>query len=160
MKASLKSMLAALPVLLALALPGAWVHAQATPTQPAVLTNAIVNNPIQFDVSPPLRTMQPAALPLDAVDEVRPILRPKQNLSGGSQPAASGASPTSLGDPPVRATIGKNFDGVSNLDCAARLDLWECEHPSTLNLGLSWQLGKGPQRRGPFLRWYMRCPST
>ena len=124
MKASLKCISAALLVLFGFTLLTARVHAQATPTQPTMLTNAIVNNPIQFDVSPPLRAMQPAALPADAVYEVRPILRPKvQNLSGGSQPAVSGASPTSLGDPPVRATIGKNFDGVSNLDCAARTGL-------------------------------------
>jgi hypothetical protein len=120
MKASLKCISAALPVLFGFALLTAGVHAQATPTQATVLTNAIVNNPIQFDVSPPLRVMQPAALPADAVYQLRPFLRPKQNLSGGSQPAVSGASPSSLGDPPVRATIGKNFDGVSNLDCAAR----------------------------------------
>jgi len=68
MKASPKFMLAALAVLLGLALltaSTAW--AQATLTHPAVLTNAIVNNPIQFDVSAPLRAMQLAALPADAV---------------------------------------------------------------------------------------------
>jgi hypothetical protein len=117
MKASPKSMLAALPVLFGLALLGARVHAQATLTQPAVLTNAILNNPIQFDVSQPLRDLPvEAALPAGGVYVMHPPLRPKlQKRIGASQSPVAGplpAAPGSLISATISATIGQSFEGV------------------------------------------------
>ena len=89
----------------------AW--AQGTPTQPGVLTNAVVNTPIQFDVSPPLRDLPAeAALPARGVYVMHPPLRPKlQERIGAGRSAVNGPLPASPG-PLISATIWQSFEGV------------------------------------------------
>jgi len=89
--------------------------AQAISSQPAVLTNAVVNNPIQFDVSAPLSDLPETALPAaGSVYLMQPRLLPKlQTLMGTGQPAPTGGFMGSPG-PLISATIGLNFDGAGN----------------------------------------------
>jgi hypothetical protein len=85
------------------------------PAQHQVLRNAVVNEPIQFDVSLPLRDLPVKALSFGGVQLIDPPLRPKlDKLKAAAQlgtRAASGAFPASPG-PLIDATIGLNFDGV------------------------------------------------
>ncbi len=90
--------------------------AQQRPAQPQVLSNAVVNEPAAFDVSPPLRDL-PVAVPAQGgVHVVHPPLRPKlDKLKAAAQqgrPAVSGLLPSVPG-PLISATIGLNFEGIS-----------------------------------------------
>jgi hypothetical protein len=91
-------------------------RAQRGPAQPQVLSNAAVNEPIQFDVSPPLRDLPTEVLPQGGVQLINPPLRPKLSQlkqaaqqGGTAFSAAPQASPSRPISPP---NIGLNFDGV------------------------------------------------
>ena len=105
----------------------AW--AQQRPTEPEVLSNAVVNEPIQFAVSPPLSdllTKDPAQHGfrlMPAPRKPKP-LKPKLQQLTGAQPSqsapAAGAIQPLIG-PLISATIGLSFEGVgqisNNLNC-------------------------------------------
>jgi hypothetical protein len=92
--------------------------AQATPGQPQVLTNPEVNQPIQFDVSPPLRELA-AEVPLEHALQLAPkVMRPKlRGLMEAAQriqgPVVDGALQTSAG-PAVSTSGGLNILGIGN----------------------------------------------
>jgi hypothetical protein len=90
------------------------VAAQAGP-QPQVLSNAVVNQPLQFDISPPLRDLAAKAPAPQGVRVIRPLLQPKlDKLKAAVQqgePAGGSALAPSAGAP-LSATIGLNFDGI------------------------------------------------
>src|ERR1035437_2335374 len=90
----------------------AW--AQQRPSQPQVLSNAVVNLPIHSDITPPLREMLAQVPAQGGVRVVHPPLRPKlDKLKAAAQqgtPWVSGASPGPL----IGATIGLSFEGVGN----------------------------------------------
>jgi hypothetical protein len=90
------------------------VAAQAGP-QPQVLSNAVVNQPLQFDISPPLRDLAAKAPAPQGVRVIRPHLQPKlDKLKAAVQqgePAGGSALAPSAGAP-LSATIGLNFDGI------------------------------------------------
>ncbi len=88
---------------------------QGTPAQPQVLTNAVVNEPLQFDVSPPLRDLPVEVSPAGGVELMHPPLRPKLlQLEGAAQQGAPGAGGEFAASPGplISATLGLNFDGV------------------------------------------------
>jgi hypothetical protein len=92
--------------------------AQDTPTQPQVLTNPEVNEPLHFDISPPLSEMAEKVPPPQGIHLALPVRYPKlQRLMEAAQRAqglvADGALQTSIG-PLVNATIGLNLLGVGN----------------------------------------------
>jgi hypothetical protein len=93
--------------------------------KPQVLSNAVVNEPIQFDVSPPLAELVTKAPAQQGVRVMHAPMRPKlDKLKAAAQqgtPWVSGALPTS---PvlPISATIGLSFEGAGNtsvLNCPA-----------------------------------------
>lgn len=90
------------------------VAAQAGP-QPQVLSNAVVNQPLQFDISPPLRDLAAKAPAPQGVRVIHRPLQPKlDKLKAAVQqgePAGGSALAASPGAP-LSATIGLNFDGV------------------------------------------------
>jgi hypothetical protein len=93
-----------------------------------VITNAVLNAPVHFDVSPPLSELmsQPAA-PQRGPSVMHPPLRPKLDrlekfAARGASQASNEALPT-MG-PLISATTGLSFQGVgatstSYLDCSA-----------------------------------------
>lgn len=91
---------------------------QQTPAEPEVLSNAVVNEPIQFDVSPQLSEMLAQAAPQGGFRVTHAPRMPKldrlkaaaQQSQGGG---AAGALQPSIGSP-IRATIGLGFEGVGN----------------------------------------------
>lgn len=102
---------------LILAAPSGLRAAQQTPTEPQVLTNAVANEPIQFDVSPPLAELLTEAPPQQGVRLMHAPMKPKlQQLMGAQQSqvaeAASALQP--LIASPISATIGLSFEGVGN----------------------------------------------
>jgi hypothetical protein len=118
--------------------PVAW--AQVTPSQPAVLTNAIVNNPIQFDISPPLRDLPAeAALPSGGMHVMHAALRPKlQKLMTAGQPVPTSPSLASPG-PLISATLGLNFEGAGNasaINCPSVPDNFGTWAPADTNLAV------------------------
>ena len=115
-----KSVITAIPVLSLLALGLLFYPSssspQGAPVGPQVISNAVANQPIAFDVSPPLREMisAPTAAPQGSPALI-PVLRPKlQQLMQASQARAGGGPFQGLAGPFVGATIGLNFDGVGN----------------------------------------------
>ncbi len=78
--------------------------------QVQVLSNAVQNFPVRFDVSPPLRGMmtQPSAVPSSS--RVVPILAPKKPFPSTRPPGPAPEVPV----PAISATLGLNFAGVSN----------------------------------------------
>ena len=107
-------------VLCGLSLMLTWcipASAQRTAGRPAVLTNSVANDPMAFDVSPPLRSLPVQAMALQGTRLMHPPLRPKlQQLKAtaaaqGRAPVR-GAPPSSPG-PLISATIGQQFDGIS-----------------------------------------------
>jgi hypothetical protein len=93
------------------------VSAQQTSTRPQVLSNAVVNEPIQFDTSPPLRDLLTQFPPQQGILVMHPVLRPKldklKQAAGQGVPAVRNALP----EPPgplisTSTTIGLNFDGI------------------------------------------------
>ncbi len=95
----------------------AW--AQQRPSQPEVLSNAVANEPVHFDVSPPLREMvaNAKAPAQGGTHEMEAPLRPKlDQMKAAAQqgiPRVNGALATSPG-PLISATIGLSFEGVGN----------------------------------------------
>jgi hypothetical protein len=115
-----KSVITAIPVLSLLVLGLLFYPSssspQGAPVGPQVISNAVANGPIAFDVSPPLREMinAPAAAPQGSPALI-PVLRPKlQQLMQASPTQAGGGPLQGLAGPFVGATIGLNFDGVGN----------------------------------------------
>jgi hypothetical protein len=92
----------------------AW--GQQAPTHSQVLSNAVVNYPIEADVSPPLSSM--AAAPFSGTPSVAVIPRPLPTKPRAATPAAgrAGALPAAAANPgpPISATIGMTFEGVGN----------------------------------------------
>jgi hypothetical protein len=115
-------------VVLALTVPllAVWCALPAAAqARPQVLSNAVVNQPIHFDVSPPLSEMVKQAGPQTGLHiMVHPPLRPKldkMKAIGDLRPSV--ARPTTISAPLISATLGLNFQGVgisssSPLDCA------------------------------------------
>lgn len=102
--------------------------------QPAVLSNAVVNAPIQFDVSPPLRDLPPQVSPPGGFQLIHPPLRPKLNkLQNAGQQGASAvtpalqASPSRPISPPTRcaqsADLEKEME-VAGLDVMGYDQKW------------------------------------
>ena len=94
----------------------AWT--QQRPNQPQVLSNAVANEPVHFDVSPALREMVAnAKAPQGGTREMDAPLRPKLDLMKAAAqkgvPRVSGALATSPG-PLISATIALSFEGVGN----------------------------------------------
>jgi hypothetical protein len=89
-------------------------RAQETSAQPRVLTDTVVDEPLEFDVSPPLGDL-PVVLSEGGALVIHPLLRPKlQPLEGPVRqgtPPAGGELASSPG-PLISATISLNFDGV------------------------------------------------
>jgi hypothetical protein len=107
-------------VLCGLSLVLTWcvsASAQRTSGRPAVVTNSVANDPIAFDVSPPLRSMPVQAMALQGTRLMHPPLRPKlQQLKAAA--AAQGKAPArgatlSSSGPLISATVGLSFDGIS-----------------------------------------------
>ena len=91
---------------------------QQAPAAPQVLSNAVANEPIHFDVSPPLAELATAAPAQQSVGLMHAPLLPKlQQLTVA--PQSHGAAATSsllqpLIAPLISATIGLSFEGVGN----------------------------------------------
>lgn len=91
--------------------------AQQTPSQPQVLSNAVVNQAIHFDVSPPLAEMAVEAPSQQSVHVMHAPKRPKLQQSTNaqhSQVAAGDGALQPLLSSPVSATLGLSFEGVGN----------------------------------------------
>ena len=94
----------------------AW--AQQKPSQPKVLSNAVVNQPVSFDVSRPLaEVLREAPAPLQSTRLMHRPMQPKvQHLTGAQQSRvaeAAGAVEPLIASP-ISATIGLSFEGVGN----------------------------------------------
>jgi hypothetical protein len=99
------------------ALCGLPVAAQQTPTQPQVLSNAVVNKPMQFDVSRPLAELATEAPAQPGIRLKHAPRQPKlQQLTGVQQnhSAVAAAAPQPVSVPAISATIGLSFEGVGN----------------------------------------------
>jgi hypothetical protein len=88
-----------------------------TPAEPQVLTNAVVNEPMQFDASPQLGELVSEARVQQGVGVglMHKPLQPKQSTGAQQsqiQEAASALQP--LIAPLISATIGLSFEGVGN----------------------------------------------
>jgi hypothetical protein len=95
--------------------------AQQTQTAPQVLSNAVANKPIQFDVSRPLAEMA-AKAPAPQGDRLTHApLQPKLQRLTAAQVSKGAATPSAL-QPligfPISATIGQSFEGVGMNDLA------------------------------------------
>ena len=103
---------------LILAVPsGLQAAPQQTSTEPQVLTNAVANQPIHFDVSPSLGELASKAGSLQTGRSMHKPRQPKMEKfnAAGHQgvPRVSGARSTSS-DPLISATLGLGFEGVGN----------------------------------------------
>jgi hypothetical protein len=108
---------AGLSTLILAALSGLPAAAQQTPTEPKVLSNAVVNEPIQFDVSPPLAELVREAPAQQGFRMMHAPKRPKlQQLKGAQQSQGTGAAAALQPwiAPLISATIGLSFEGVGN----------------------------------------------
>jgi hypothetical protein len=105
-------------MLILAALCGLPAAAQQTPTGPQVLSNAVVNQPIQFDVSPPLtELLREAPAQQGGTYVTHPPMQPKlQQFTGAqlSQGAKAAGALQPLIGPLISATIGLSFEGVGN----------------------------------------------
>jgi len=108
---------AVLSALILTAPSGLQAAPQKTPTEPQVLSNAVANQPIHFDVSPSLGELASKA---GSSQTVRRTHRPRQPKlekfkAAGQQgiPRVGGARPTSSA-PLISATLGLGFEGVGN----------------------------------------------
>ena len=115
-----KSLIKAIPLLSLLVLGLLFYPSrsspQSTPVGPQVISNAVANGPIAFDVSPPLSEMinAPAAAPQGSPALI-PVLRPKLQQLMQASPAQAGGGPfQGFAGPFIGATVGLNFDGVGN----------------------------------------------
>src|ERR1019366_6307352 len=97
----------------------AW--SQQTPSQPHVLSNAVMNEPIHFDVSSPLSGALLTA-PAQQGDRVTHAPRlPKLSKLTAAQQSNVGAAPSvfqPLTGSPISATVGLSFEGVGMNDFA------------------------------------------
>ena len=99
------------------ALCGLPAAAQKTPTQPQVLSNAVVNKPMQFDVSQPLAELATEAPAQPGIRLKHAPRQPKLQQLTGVQPnhsAVAAAALQPLSVPAISATIGLSFEGVGN----------------------------------------------
>jgi hypothetical protein len=99
------------------ALCGFPAAAQQAPTQPQVLSNAVVNKPIQFDVSRPLAELATEAPAQPGIRLKHAPRQPKlQQVTGVQQnhSAVAAAALQPLSVPAISATIGLSFEGVGN----------------------------------------------
>jgi hypothetical protein len=87
-----------------------------TPTEPQVLSNAVANEPMQFDVSPPLAQLLTEAPAQQAVRVTHAPMRPKPQplLAPQSQGVGAASAVQPLIAPLISATIGLSFEGVGN----------------------------------------------
>jgi hypothetical protein len=91
--------------------------AQQAPTQPQVLANAVVNQPMQFDVSPPMAELSRETPAAQGVHLMHAPMLPKlQKLTGAPQSQIEGATAAiqPLNNHHNGATIGLSFEGVGN----------------------------------------------
>src|SRR5438105_15836901 len=104
-----------LSVLILAAIYSIPASAQATPGAPQVISNAVANDPIAFDVSPPLREMAAtAASQVSGFQLIRPVRRPKlQQLKAAAQDrAAFGIAPDMLTGAAFKIRLPVNVYGV------------------------------------------------
>ena len=108
---------AAMPALLLMAPSSLLVASPQSTAAPQVLSNAVANDPVRFDVSPPLTSLMATASALPAVQQAHAPLKPKQQLTGAQiiqgVKAASSFQPStgSL----VSATTRLSFEGVGQV---------------------------------------------
>jgi hypothetical protein len=103
--------------LILVTLCGLPASAQQTPTQPQVLSNAVANEPIQFDVSPPIAALAKEAPAPQGVRMMHAPLHPKlQQMNGAQQNHGAGAAAAlqPLNATLISAAIGLSFEGVGN----------------------------------------------
>ena len=107
---------AVLSALILAALCGLPATAQQTPTKPKVLSNAVVNEPIRFDVSPPLAELVTKAPAQQGVRVVHAPMQPKLERLTSSQRSQGARAAGALQPvaPLISATIGLSFEGVGN----------------------------------------------
>ena len=108
---------AALSALILAAPSGLRAAPHETPPEPQVLSNAVANEPIRFDVSPPLAELVTAAPTQQSVGLVHKPLQPKLSqlmLAPQSQVAETATALQPLISSAVSATIGLSFEGVGN----------------------------------------------
>jgi hypothetical protein len=102
--------------------------------QPQVLSNAVVNEPTHFDVSPPLSQMLTLAPAQPGTYVIHRPLRPKlQQLEAAASQGTPRTSGALLPNPLISATIGLSFEGVGNtsvLNCPSIAGI-EVEPPDT-----------------------------
>src|SRR5271168_589836 len=116
-KTILRFSVAVVSALILAPLCGLPAAAQQTPTQPQVLSNAVVNQPMQFDVSPALAELATEAPASQGVHLMHAPMLPKlQQLTGAKQSdgAQAAAALQPLIAPLISATIGLSFEGVGN----------------------------------------------
>ena len=104
---------------LAITLPAS--AAQQTLTAPKVLSNAVANKPIQFDVSRPLAEMAAKAQALQSDRVTHAPLRPKLSKMTAAQLSKGAATPSALQPligSRISATVGLSFEGVGMADSA------------------------------------------
>jgi hypothetical protein len=97
------------------------VSAQPKPTAPQVLSNAVANKPIQFDLSRPLAEMAAKAPALQGDRLTHAPLQPKLQRLTAAQVSKGAATPSALQPligSPISATIGQSFEGVGMNDLA------------------------------------------
>src|SRR5450755_4225442 len=88
-----------------------------TPTEPQVLSNAVANKPVQFDVSPPLAQLLTAAPAQPGFHVTHAPLLPKlqpSTFAPLSQGTGAAAALQPLVASPNSATVGLSFEGVGN----------------------------------------------
>ena len=106
-----------LSALILAALCGLPAAAQQTLTRPKVLSNAVVNQSIQFDVSRPLAEVVREAPAMQGSRTMHAPKRPKlQQLTSArqSQAGREAAAVQPLIASPISATVGLSFEGVGN----------------------------------------------
>jgi hypothetical protein len=104
---------------LAITLPAS--AAQPTPTAPQLLSNAVANKPIHFDVSPPLAELATKAAAQQGDHLTHAPILPKLSKLTAAQQSKFGAAPSvfqPLTGSPISATIGQSFEGVGMNDNA------------------------------------------
>jgi hypothetical protein len=110
---------AVLSALILAALCSLPAAAQQAPTGPQVLSNGVANEPIHFDVSPPLAELLTEAPAQQGVRLMHAPKMPKlQQLTGAQQSQIAGAGALQPLIAPlvggISATIGLSFEGVGN----------------------------------------------
>jgi hypothetical protein len=110
--------------------------AQQAPAQSLVLTNPQVNEPVHFDISPPIRELASQIPPESGRRLIHPVMLPKGQKLASQAPVVDGALQTSQGSL-VSASIGLNFEGVGDvgtLSCPSIVGYYVA--PSDVNLAV------------------------